>query len=430
MLAAFGGAALWPLLARANPAGSISATETSRLDLALRPTQLPLRTGTPATPVWLLEGTVPDLASRVRPGGKLDLALANGLPVAAGISIRGLDGAATTESLLAQPPIPAGGKITLPIPLRQSGTFLLDGRLANEGAEKPLLPRVMVVEASRSPQVDRDEILLIEDWRLRADGSAAMPGREAGDATPLFTVNRLPSIDITLKRNERLRLRIINGCQRAIIALKIADLAVRVMAIDSEAAEPFVARDGQVVLAPGTRIDALIDATQAAGTASAILLHDGVKPQPIGRIITSNEPPARDAPRPEAEPLVASTRAGIDLKNALRIELPLDAEQWRVPTSFDKTSAPVLRATRGRTVVLAITNNGATPATFHLHGHHFRLLDRLDDGWKPFWLDTLAFQSGQTQRVAFAADFAGRWQMETMGNGWSAPRKVRWYEIG
>ena len=36
-----------------------------------------------------------------------------------------------------------------------------------------------------------------------------------------------------------LRLRIINGCQRAIIALTIPDLDVRVMAIDGQPAEPF-----------------------------------------------------------------------------------------------------------------------------------------------------------------------------------------------
>ena len=55
-------------------------------------------------------------------------------------------------------------------------------------------------------------------------------------------------------------------------------------------------------------------------------------------------------------------------------------------------------------MVLALTNRAAVATVFHLHGHHFRLLDRLDDGWKPFWLDTLAIEPGQTQRIAFAAE--------------------------
>ena len=73
-------------------------------------------------------------------------------------------------------------------------------------------------------------------------------------------------------------------------------------------------------------------------------------------------------------------------------------------------------------MVLALTNRGDLPVVFHLHGHHFRLLDRLDDGWKPFWLDTLAIDSGQTQRIAFAATYAGRWLLEAAATDWAAPR--------
>jgi len=80
-------------------------------------------------------------------------------------------------------------------------------------------------------------------------------------------------------------------------------------------------------------------------------------------------------------------------------------------------------------VVLALTNRAAIATVFHLHGHHFRLLDRLDDGWKPFWLDTLAIEPGQTQRIAFAAEYAGRWLIESVATDWAAPRLVRWYSV-
>ena len=72
-------------------------------------------------------------------------------------------------------------------------------------------------------------------------------------------------------------------------------------------------------------------------------------------------------------------------------------------------ASPAFRAKTGRTVVLALTNRAEIATVFHLHGHHFRLLDRLDDGWKPFWLDTLAIDAGQTQRIVFAAEKSGRW---------------------
>jgi FtsP/CotA-like multicopper oxidase with cupredoxin domain len=99
------------------------------------------------------------------------------------------------------------------------------------------------------------------------------------------------------------------------------------------------------------------------------------------------------------------------------------------PAKFAATAPPAFRARAGRTVVLALVNRAAVTTVFHLHGHHFRLLDRLDDGWKPFWLDTLAIEPGQTQRIAFAAEYAGRYPIESTATDWAAPRLVRWYAV-
>jgi FtsP/CotA-like multicopper oxidase with cupredoxin domain len=111
--------------------------------------------------------------------------------------------------------------------------------------------------------------------------------------------------------------------------------------------------------------------------------------------------------------------------------LTLGAPQpdWVAPTAFSASARPAFQAKAGRTVVLALANRGDMAAVFHLHGHHFRLLDRLDDGWKPFWLDTLAIGAGQTQRIAFSAEHTGRWLMESTAADWAAPRLVRWYGV-
>src|SRR5205807_5402433 len=102
---------------------------------------------------------------------------------------------------------------------------------------------------------------------------------------------------------------------------------------------------------------------------------------------------------------------------------------WVAPAHFATSSASAFRARSGRAVVLALTSRAETAIVFHLHGHHFRLLDRLDDGWKPFWLDTLAVEPGQVQRIAFAAEHAGRWLIESTAVDWAAPRLVRWYGV-
>jgi FtsP/CotA-like multicopper oxidase with cupredoxin domain len=66
----------------------------------------------------------------------------------------------------------------------------------------------------------------------------------------------------------------------------------------------------------------------------------------------------------------------------------------------------------------------------HLHGHHFRLLDRLDDGWKPYWLDTVPVVPRQTVRIAFVADNLGRWRIENRAvDGPAAVENPVWFEV-
>jgi len=389
-----------------------------------------LRPGEADTPIWSLLGPAPDIS--LKRGDELAITVANELPVGATLNWYGLDGVQAAEPLAARVPLSPGARETLEIPLRHAGTFMWDLRLLGDGQARPLPARALVVKESEPVSVDRDEVFLIEDWRLRADGTAIPPGIDPKDTMPIYTVNGRITPDIPARTNERLRFRFINGCQRNVIALKIEGHEVRVMALDSLPAEPFLARGGALVLAPGSRVEAFIDTTAPAGSSSPILLHDGKEARPIARLVASMEPPLRDAALPAPPPLPSNGPPNrLDLKNALRVDLTLGGSQaeWVAPGSFANSAAPAFRAKAGRTVVLALSNRGDLSEVFHLHGHHFRLLDRLDDGWKPFWLDTLAIEPGQTQRIALSAEYAGRWLMETMATDWAAPRLVRYYIV-
>ena len=122
--------------------------------------------------------------------------------------------------------------------------------------------------------------------------------------------------------------------------------------------------------------------------------------------MTSNEPALRTAPLPQAPPLPSNgLPEKLDLKNALRLDVTLGGRRCRLADAgaFLHLLCTRLPRQTGRTVVLTLINRADIASVFHLHGHHFRLLDRLDDGWKPFWLDTLAIEPGQTQRVALPA---------------------------
>jgi FtsP/CotA-like multicopper oxidase with cupredoxin domain len=427
LLAGLGTAILGP----AMPSG-VAAQGRTTLNLQGRPGVAALRPGQPDTPVWSLLASPPETGMRFRRGDHLEVMLGNELPVAVVLNWHGIDGVPAAEPLAARLPLASGAKDTFTMRLRHAGTFLCDLRLLGDGQPRPLPARALVVGESEPVMVDRDEVVLIEDWRLRSDGSAMAPGSEAKDAKPLYTVNGRSALDITTRANERLRFRFINGCQRNGIAIKIEDHDVKVMAIDSQPSEPFLARNGQLVLAPGTRVDVFVDALRPPGSTSSILLHDDTEPRTIARLVYSSDAPARNAPLPAAAELPSNgLPARLDLKNALRVDLTLGGPpaDWVTPATFAATAAPSFRVKSGRTVVLALTNRSETPTVFHLHGHHFRLLDRLDDGWKPFWLDTLAIEAGQTQRIAFAAQYAGRWLIESMATDWAAPRFVRWYSV-
>jgi FtsP/CotA-like multicopper oxidase with cupredoxin domain len=424
LVAGLGSAVLGPAIALAE--GRPSLMLQAKADaVALRP-------GASDTPIWSLGGSTSDPGLRFKRGDAIEATLTNQLPVPAALNWRGIDGIPAAEPLVATTPLAPGAKETFAIPLRHAGTFLCDLRLLGDGQSRPSSARALIVVESEAVTVDRDEVFLIEDWMIHADGTAIAPGLDPKEATPVYTINGRTMLDIPVRIHERLRIRFINGFQRHVIAVKLEDQEVRVMALDGQPSEPFPARNGALVLAPGARIDAFIDATKPPGSTSLILLHNGKEARPIARLVASKEPPIRNEPLAAAPPLPSNgLPTELDLKNATRIDLTLGgpSTEWVAPAAFTASARPVFRIKAGRTVVLALANRADISTVFHLHGHHFRLLDRLDDGWKPFWLDTLAIEAGQTQRIAFSARYVGRWLMESTATDWAAPRLVRWYSV-
>lgn len=431
LIAGFGATLLSPSIGWAQPAGA----PRSSLALRARPMSRALRQGQPESGIWGLESDGPGPGLSFARGEEIAVAFRNDLPSPAVLSWRSVHGSPASEPLIGRAPVAAGGSDTFNVGLGRAGTLVCDVRLLGDGQPRPSAATALVVRETDAVAVDRDQVMLIEDWRLDSAGHAIAAATDPGAATPVYTINGKPAPDISLRQNERIRLRFINGCQRNVIAIKIEQFDSHIVAIDGQPAEPFLARDGRLVLAPGTRIDAFIDATEAAGSVNPITLHDGVRPQPVARLLTSAEPPRRSAPLPPPDPLPSNgLPEKLDLKNAQRTELVLDGLSqaqpgWTLPAAYAPTLRPAFRAQQNRTVVVALVNRATTPITFHLHGHHFRLLDRLDDGWKPFWLDTLVIDARQTQRIAFLGQSPGLWLMEALAADWAAQRLIHSYEI-
>jgi FtsP/CotA-like multicopper oxidase with cupredoxin domain len=112
----------------------------------------------------------------------------------------------------------------------------------------------------------------------------------------------------------------------------------------------------------------------------------------------------------------------MDFRGSLRAEMRVDAAAADVP------AAPLFSVARNRTVMLALANRTDIPRVLHIHGHHVRLLDALDDGWKPFWLDTIPCMPQQITRVAFVADNPGKWLLHARAIG-ADTQSVAWFEV-
>jgi FtsP/CotA-like multicopper oxidase with cupredoxin domain len=342
--------------------------------------------------LWGYDGTVPGPTLRVKRGEELRLRLVNDLAEPTTIHWHGvrLPNAMDGVPLLTQLPVAPGTSFDYRFQPPDAGTFWYHahaGRQIDQG-----LHGALIVEETEAIAVDRDIVLVLE-----------MPV-EPGN--PQIRVNGSIRPDIPVKTGERLRLRLINASSAGGLFVKLEDHAAWVMAIDGQPAEPFLARDSRIGLGPGNRADLFVDTDRNAGTAAAIRAGAGDE-HPIARLVYESGGDVHAARRPQPHPLPPNPLPSrIDLKGSLRAEMALGNLKPREPVG-----PPLFTVARGRAVTLAMRNPSGQPQAVHVHGHSFRLLDRLDDGWKPYWMDTVVVGE-QTERIAFVAAIPGKWLIE------------------
>ncbi len=356
------------------------------------------------------DGAVPGPVIRARRGDEVKVRLANGLDEATALHWHGvrLPNAMDGGSPLTGPPVAPGASFDYRFTVPDAGTFWY--RAMRRDQQERGLHGALIVEEPAPQQVDRDQPLLFAD-------------RRDGDGTRQFTLNGAAAVDIPARPNERLRLRFINASATQAMNARIDRHRVFVMALDGEPAEPFVSRDSRLSLGPGNRADVFVDATLPSGSIAPIAFMQGGGEAALARIVYEGSP-ARAAPPGEPAPLPANPLPErMNFSGAQRITLPIDG---RKVATLDRV--PLFAAARGRTVVMALDNRDTAAHVVHLHGHHFRLLDRLDDGWKPYWLDTIAVAGRQTARIAFVVDNPGRWLIEQHALDGPAA-EVNWFEV-
>src|SRR6185295_14291990 len=187
-----------------------------------------------ATPIWGFEGMVPGPVLRVKRGEEVRVRLINELPADTAIHWHGVRVPNAMDGVpgLTQKAVAAGESFDYRFVPPDAGTFWY--RAPARSPQQRALYGLLIVDEAEPVDIDRDVALILDAWRLASDKGAH------------FTVNGLPSLDIPVIANERVRLRLVNAAPDRPLTVRLDRHAATIMAIDGQPAEPFVARDSRV----------------------------------------------------------------------------------------------------------------------------------------------------------------------------------------
>ncbi len=450
-----------PLTRRALIASALLCPIETRADMAepvllnLRPGKLSL-TEAAETEVWTINGGVAGPVLRVKQGEVVFVRLINNLnqPVALhwqGVRIANpMDGAVG----LTQSPVAPGERMDIRFTAPDAGTYWYRPSIFPHAAEQKGrgVYGLLIVDGPDDPPVDREFLAVIDDWRLDEAGQIASPFLSPADVTgpgrtgPLITVNsRAITQQMSAPPGARVKLRILNACSARLMSLTFNGLRPLVTGVDGQSCEPFEPARMTLPSGPGSRFDVIFDLPTQAGVQASLSLRNGVlngdsadaPPQKLVAFETIG------APLPAREPVVSRQNPAlplaIRLQGAKRLDLTIARSESTDPrkvwtfngVASHGADAPALfKAKRGQPVTLGFINKSKVAHTVHVHGHAFRVLHLLDDGWEPYWRDSVIVPPGGTVRIAFVADNPGKWLIESTILDHAMSGLAAWFEVG
>ncbi|MGB0749414.1 MAG: multicopper oxidase family protein [Magnetospiraceae bacterium] len=440
--AALGAAALLPGIARAIPQPT---------GLIAKPQTIDLFDGKgPITEAWSF-GSVPGPVLRVRQGETLSVALQNDLPQPTTIHWHGLRLPNAMDGVphLTQAPVKPGETFDYRFVAQDAGTFWYHPHVNSAEQVARGLSGALIVEEATPPEVDRDLVWVLDDWRLQKTGALAPFGNmhdltHGGRLGNVATVNGKYDHPLRLRAGERVRLRLINVANARVFGLKFLNHDPWRLAVDGHGVAPERLGDRPAVVPPGGRLDLILDATGTPGDKTEI--HDVAYARSaymLAEIHYSEDTPLRTEALPAPARLAANPVPTPDLANAETIpmafqggamggmaqaryqgqmmglrELASLGMVWAVNGEIipriepGNIGSPLLDLKLGRSYILRWGNETAFDHPIHLHGHSVWVLGR--NGTRvatPEIQDTVLVRPRETVEVAFVADNPGDWAL-------------------
>ncbi|NDR57857.1 multicopper oxidase family protein [Aliiruegeria sabulilitoris] len=434
LLAGAGALAAAPFM----PGRAFASTTHETLEAALAKVQIAPE-GYPQTEIWSYGGTVPGTEIRARQGERLRRRLVNSLSEPTSLHWHGIriDNAMDGVPGVTQEAVPPGGTFLYDFALPDAGTYWYHSH--NQSYEQVArgLQGALIVEEAEAPDVDRDEVLVLDDFRLDPEtgqiaGFANMHDFSHGGRVGNITVtNGIFNKTLDVRQNERLRLRLINTANARIFELQLEGLEGWVVALDGMPLEQPQPITETFLLAPAQRADLIVDVTaEEGGEAHLVRLEreDG-----FSHVLFNVKGRAAETRRPTPMPLPPNPDMAVTgLEDALRSDLRMEGgamrgfasaqmngrevgfreaaqsmKFWAMNGMVDMPEVPLFVAERGQTVRVAMRNDTMFPHAMHLHGHHFR--EVLPGGGLGPMRDTLLMFADERREIAFVAHNPGDW---------------------
>jgi FtsP/CotA-like multicopper oxidase with cupredoxin domain len=351
-------------------------------------------------------GHVPGPLVRAKRGDRLKVHFENRLADATTLHFHGirLPNAMDGVPDVTQPPVPEGGSFDYEFELPDAGLYWYHPHCDTVVQMGSGLYGAILVEDPDEPEDIGDEtVLVLSDIDLDADGRNLPPSDDPlaaaiGSEGNVVLVNGRVGPTLEVTEGRRTRLRVLNAARARYFRLAIPGRSFLKIGSDGGAIEEPVSVD-EPVLAPGERVDLVIEPLGGAGTTTELVslpITRGLPmdPTPATSLLTLQVVRSRLPPSPAlpelARPLAAIETAPAD-------EVPIALTMTEIPNAWEMgingvsgLHATPIHARTGATQVLVVSNQSSFSHPFHLHGFFFQRLDDAGNVVRPIELkDTI-----------------------------------------
>jgi len=396
--------------------------------------------GYPKTEIWGYNGMVPGPEIRVAKGARVQRTLLNEVPDPTSVHWHGIriDNAMDGVSGLTQDAVKTGDTFEYDFVAPDAGTFWYHAHNRSYEQIARGLSGPLIVEEPDTIDIDREEVLVLDDWlvdpetsQLDNDFEAGGDKSHGGRIGNYITTNGKYNLTLNARKNERYRLRLINASNARILPLQLEGFDGWIVALDGmplAAPQPVTET---IVFAPAQRIDLIVDVTADVGESAHIQRLD--RNEVASQVAFEVKSIAATRTRGTPQPLAPNEIPTVDLNSAKPFVLKMEGgamgglrfatlggvkksmgeiveagQFWAFNGAADGMDGPPLaELSQGEHARIMIKNETSFAHAMHLHGMHFNELN--PDGSLGLLRDTTLVERGEEREIAFVADNLGKW---------------------